>query len=235
MKLPTIAFAGSLLTVVLIAGAAFGTRGELWNFATGFQLLALGLCIGLFVLMVVVGTLISAKHRAQRPTSMIAFVIVIAALALPIQGLIQASKVPTIHDISTDLADPPQFVAAAQLRTATENPVSHAGEPVAALQRESYPDIVPSYLPVGPEAAFERALAAARAMDWEITANDLQAGHIEAVDTSFWFGFKDDVVIRIRADGPVSRIDVRSKSRVGSNDLGVNAQRIRDYKAKLKG
>ncbi len=234
MKIPTLALAGSLLTAALVTGAALGTRGTLWSFTTGFQLLALGLCIGLFVLMVVIGTLLSARYRAQRPTSIIAFVIVIAVLALPTQGLIQASMVPTIHDITTDLSDPPQFVAAALLRTATENPVSHAGERVASLQREAYPDIVPSYLPMAPEAAFERALAAARAMDWEITASDLEAGHIEAVDTSFWFGFKDDIVIRIRADGPASRIDVRSKSRIGSNDLGVNAQRIRDYKAQLK-
>lgn len=234
MKLPTLALAGSLLTAALIAGAALGTRGGLWHFATGFQLLAVGLVVGLFVLMVAIGALISAKHREQRPVSVLSFIVIIAALTVPIQGLIQASKVPTIHDISTDLADPPQFHAAARLRTDSENPVAHAGEPVASQQRESYPDIVPSYLPLAPQAAFERALAAARAMGWEITASDVQSGHIEAVDTSRWFGFKDDIVIRIQADGPVSRIDVRSKSRIGSNDLGVNAQRIRDYKARLK-
>lgn len=234
MKLPSLALAGSILTAAILAGAALGTRGGLWHFATGFQLLAVGLVVGLFMLMVAIGTLVSAKHREQRPISILSFIVVIAALTLPIQGLIQASKVPTIHDISTDLADPPQFVAAAQLRTASENPVVYAGEPVASQQRESYPDIVPSYLPLSPQAAFEHALATARAMDWEIIASDSQAGHIEAVETSRWFGFKDDIVIRIRADGPVSRIDVRSKSRVGNNDLGVNAQRIRDYKARLK-
>ena len=80
-----------------------------------------------------------------------------------------------------------------------------------------------------PDAAFERALSAVHALGWELVADDTGAGRIEATDTTFWYGFKDDVVVRIRPDGGGSRIDVRSKSRVGRSDVGANAARIRAY------
>jgi uncharacterized protein (DUF1499 family) len=85
-----------------------------------------------------------------------------------------------------------------------------------------------------PAQAFPRALAAARAMGWTMVAQDSSAGTIEASDTTFWFGFTDDVVIRVAADGDGSRIDVRSLSRIGRSDVGANARRIRAYEAKLK-
>ena len=80
-----------------------------------------------------------------------------------------------------------------------------------------------------PADAFKRALQAARDMGWEIVAADAAAGRIEATDTTFWFGFKDDVVIRVEADGAGSRVDLRSVSRVGVGDVGANAARIRAY------
>lgn len=85
-----------------------------------------------------------------------------------------------------------------------------------------------------PDSAFSKALSAAGAMGWEIVKSDSKAGQIQAVATSFWFGFKDDVLVRVAAAGPGSRIDVRSKSRVGRSDLGTNARRIRAYFERLK-
>jgi uncharacterized protein (DUF1499 family) len=87
---------------------------------------------------------------------------------------------------------------------------------------------------VAPNIAFERAKGAVEEAGWQIAREDPSAGRIEAVATTFWFGFKDDVVIRIAADGPGSRVDVRSKSRVGKGDLGTNAQRIRAYQRRLQ-
>jgi uncharacterized protein (DUF1499 family) len=84
-----------------------------------------------------------------------------------------------------------------------------------------------------PERAFLRALEAARDMGWEIVDSDPARGRIEATDTTPWYGFKDDVVVRVRAEGSGSRIDVRSVSRVGRSDVGTNARRIEDYLEKL--
>ena len=49
---------------------------------------------------------------------------------------------------------------------------------------------------------------------------------IEATATSGWFGFKDDIAIRVRPDNSVTRVDIRSTSRVGLSDLGANSTRI---------
>jgi len=107
---------------------------------------------------------------------------------------------------------------------------------VTAQQRRAYPDIQPLVVNVPAEKAFDRALAAVRDLGWNVVASERDAGRIEAVDTTFWFGFKDDVVIRVREMGAPgsTRIDVRSKSRVGVGDLGTNARRVRTLLDRLQ-
>src|SRR5260221_12885439 len=116
----------------------------------------------------------------------------------------------------------------------TQQRTSPGGE-FARQQRAAYPDLAPILLPAAPGEACARAAAAAEAMGWEVVGRDAAAGTVEAVDTTKWFGFKDDIAIRITPtpEGG-SRIDIRSKSRVGRSDLGTNAQRIRAYAERLK-
>lgn len=136
---------------------------------------------------------------------------------------------PPIHDITTDTRDPPEYVAVLPLRADAPNTTEYDGERVAAQQRNAYPDLQPAILKVPPPQAFERALAAVREMGWHLVEANAAAGRIEATDTTFWFGFKDDVVIRVRPTDGGSRVDVRSLSRVGVGDAGTNAKRIRTY------
>ena len=136
---------------------------------------------------------------------------------------------PPIHDITTDTQDPPEYVAVLPLRADAPNTTVYGGEDIAARQREAYPDVRPLMLSVPPPQAFERALAAVRDMGWELVAADEAAGRIEATDTTFWYGFKDDVVVRVRPADGGSRVDVRSVSRVGGGDAGTNAKRVRAY------
>ena len=136
---------------------------------------------------------------------------------------------PPIHDITTDTQEPPEYVAVLPLRVNAPNTTAYGGEKIASLQREAYPDVQPLILNVQPPQAFERALATVREMGWDVVATDAAAGRIEATDTTFWFGFKDDVVIRVRPADRGSRVDVRSLSRVGGGDAGTNAKRIRAY------
>jgi uncharacterized protein (DUF1499 family) len=159
----------------------------------------------------------------------------IPAVVVPWQFLRQAKSVPPIHDISTDTDDPPQFVAVLPLRGTTSNSVVYGGDSIARQQHAAYPDIKPLDLNVPSAQAFDHALAAAQAMGWAIVAADSSAGRIEATATTKWFGFKDDVVIRVRANegGTGSRVDVRSVSRVGRSDIGTNAARIRAYLLRL--
>jgi uncharacterized protein (DUF1499 family) len=124
-------------------------------------------------------------------------------------------------------------VVARRAATNASNPPEYAGPEVAAQQKKAYPDLAPIRLAVPPAQAFDKARAAAQALGWEIVASDPAEGRLEATDTTRWFAFKDDVVVRIRPDGDGSRVDVRSKSRVGRSDVGANAARIRAFREAL--
>jgi uncharacterized protein (DUF1499 family) len=152
-----------------------------------------------------------------------------AAFGVPFAMLESAKASPPIHDITTDTENPPRFVAIIALRQGSPNPAEYQGEAVARQQRAAYPDIRPVTLAEPPDAAFKRALTAAREIGWQIVAAVPAQGRIEATDTTAWFGFKDDVVIRITPTAGGSRIDARSVSRLGEGDLGKNAARIRGY------
>jgi uncharacterized protein (DUF1499 family) len=80
-----------------------------------------------------------------------------------------------------------------------------------------------------PNDAFFRALAAVEALGWELVDANRQEGRIEATDSTFWFGFKDDIVIRVQPQGSGAKVDARSVSRVGKGDVGINAKRLRRF------
>lgn len=161
--------------------------------------------------------------------TVLALVASVAAVGIPYLQLQTARSVPPIHDISTDTVNPPEFVAVAPLRADAPNPVAYAGEETAAQQREAYPDIVTYVSAESAEQLFEKSLQVVEQMGWQLVASDQATGRIEATDTTTWFGFKDDVVIRIQAQAEGAELDIRSKSRVGRSDVGKNAERIRAF------
>ncbi len=146
-----------------------------------------------------------------------------------------AGDVPPIHDITTDTANPPAFVAIVPLRENAPNGyeygVSEAwpAEKLGATTMEAYPGLKPIESDLSVADAVDRTEAALQAMGLEIVAVDKEAGLVEATATTFWFGFKDDMVVRIVGNGEGSRIDLRSMSRVGQSDVGANAARITDF------
>lgn len=171
--------------------------------------------------------------RRGLAAAMISLLLGTTLAAVPGRFLLGPRK-PPIHDISSDTQDPPQFVAILPLRAKAPNTSVYGGEKIASQQRAAYPDIQTLMMNLPADRAFERALATVRSMGWDLVAADPAAGRIEATDTTFWFRFKDDVVVRIRPAGGGSRIDVRSLSRVGGGDAGKNAERIRAYLEALK-
>lgn len=172
--------------------------------------------------------------RRGFPLALIGLVMSLVVVGIPWRWWQKVQRVPFIHDITTDLENPPVFVAVLSLRAGAPNPSVYGGPEIAAQQRKGYPELGPLRLQVPPQQAFERALAAARAMGWEIVANEPAEGRIEATATTFWFGFKDDVVVRVKPTDGGSRIDVRSVSRVGRSDVGANAERITTYLARIE-
>jgi uncharacterized protein (DUF1499 family) len=178
---------------------------------------------------------LARSREARRGTYLAAVSLLVGVTVVAIPARYRLGPpTPPIHDITTDTQDPPEYVAVLPLRANAPNPTVYGGEKIASQQHEAYPDIQPMMLDVPPPQAFERALATVREMGWELVARDASAGRIEATDTTFWFGFKDDVVIRIRPANTASRVDVRSLSRIGTGDAGTNAKRIRAYLDALK-
>jgi uncharacterized protein (DUF1499 family) len=232
---PLLAVLLAAVALVLLLVSGPGTRLELWGFRTGFSLMRWAVYIGLAgAALGLVSLLLPALRRAGAIPAAVALVLGLAVAYVPWAGLQKARSVPPIHDISTDTTEPPAFVALLPVRLEAPNGAEYAGEDIARQQREAYPDVQPLRLAVPPAQAFERAEAAARAMGWEIAEANAGDGRIEATDTTFWYGFKDDVVIRVRAEDEGSRIDVRSMSRLGGSDVGANAERIRRYLSRVE-
>lgn len=217
--------------------AGLGSRLAWWHFSTGFMLLRwaarLGAAAGAVGLL---GMLTAGLARRW-----LALALAVGALAagltvfgLPRYQLYLAHTVPPIHDITTDWEEPPRFQAVLPRRFHATNPPEYPGADVANQQRRFYDDIRPAHFREDPAAVFSSAEQAARDLGWEVVAAVPEEGRIEATDTTFWFGFRDDVVVRIRAEEGATRVDVRSKSRVGGSDIGANARRIRRFLERLR-
>ena len=214
---------GSALAAII---AGFGSRAGWWHFRTGFQVLTWAAYGGLgSAILGFLGCLAALWHRQRRKAliPLVGLVIGLLVVGLPWNMKRTAQLVPPIHDITTDTEAPPHFVAILPLRKDAPNSVEYQGAVIAAQQQAAYADLRPLLLNVPVEQAFSKALAAARDLGWEIVEAKPAEGRIEATDTTFWFGFKDDVVVRVKTADQGSRIDVRSVSRVGKSDVGTNA------------
>lgn len=226
--------------VVLLSGPA--NRLGITDFRTALLALGIGALIAaLGALATAVGLVAGAARRAPVPRALAAtgLVVALGVLGYILYWMVQARSAPVLHEVSTDLDDPPAFVElkAVRERLPHVNPSEYVAEvqgrtgpiDVPAAQRKSYPEIQPLSLDVTPDEAYARARRAAERLGWEIVAEAPAEGRIEATDTSMFFGFTDDIVVRVRPVNGGSRVDVRSKSRVGLSDLGANAGRVRAF------
>ncbi|KAA5804558.1 DUF1499 domain-containing protein [Alkalicaulis satelles] len=221
----------------------FGLPG---GFGGGF-ILPLTAGLGLAALIIAIGfRLIFGRANAPGPGGYVAGVAALAVglapLVLVTIGAEQRAGIPPIHDITTDTVNPPQFTAALiERRGENANPVDYhaktdprSGRPLPEVQAEAYPDIAPFYTEAEPVLAYRAALGAARDKGWRVSTASEAALMFEAQAVTFWFGFVDDVVVRVSAHEDGARVDARSVSRVGVSDLGANAARLRAFFATLE-
>jgi len=228
------------VALVLLAISPLGWREGWWHFRFAFTwLMPASGYIAAAAAVVSVLVFAAGWSRLTRRGLMIAGIALAAGAVLayvPWQYNHRLNTLPRIHDITTDTENPPTYAAALPARTAENaGSATYAGREIAGQQKAAYPDLAPLKVGLPPEQAFRRALDTAKAMPgWSIVAADPAAGRIEARQTSLWFRFTDDIVIRVAAEATGSRIDMRSESRQGRSDFGVNAGPIRAYMAKLK-
>jgi uncharacterized protein (DUF1499 family) len=230
---------GLLLGAVAVATVAL--PGLLYHHGqiglrSAFGEIRLGAMVGIAAIVVsLVGIVLALRARQPHALLYAALGLLLGVLAFVPPWLLarRAGSLPAIHDISTDTVNPPAFVAVLPLRANAPNSPIYGGAEVAAKQHAAYPDIQPLRSNQAPAALFDAAHKVALAMDWQIVDEQADAGRLEATARTAWFGFKDDVVIRVRPQGNGSRLDIRSESRLGGSDIGANAARIRDFLARM--
>jgi len=221
------------VSVALEVVGGYGSREQWWHFSVGFQLLRWGARVG--AAAAVLGLLVAVgggwlRRWVALGLAVLALAAGLLTLGVPWLTLQHAHSVPSIHDITTDWEHPPQFQALLPLRAGATSPAAYDGPEAARLQQQAYPDIRPALFSDPPAAVFAAVRRVANRLGWRVVAAVPQQGRLEATDTTFWFGFTDDVVVRVQpAEGGGTRVDVRSKSRVGRSDLGTNAARIRRF------
>lgn len=229
---------GAVIGLVCLAVGALGTKLGIWSFTAGLGLFALGGALGALALVLgLIALIVSIVKRLSAERSTTAVGVVIAAVIVGVFGsqFLAAQGVPPIHNISTDTIDPPAFNKVVALRGEGSNPLEYDAAKLADVQKKAYPDVQPLVSDVAPGEMFNRAKAVLEKMELEIVNADSDNGILEGTATTFWFGFKDDVVVRVRPQGNGSIVDIRSVSRVGLSDVGVNAKRIRAILAGLRG
>ena len=232
-----VGFVVAVFALLMVGGAGPVYKLRLIDLNGAFVLIRWGAWIGLGAAAVaLVGAWLTRPGTERRGFALALAGAVAGAVAfgVPFAMLQSAKAAPPIHDITTDTENPPRFVAMIPLRQGSPNAVEYQGEAIARQQRMAYPDIRPATIAEPPEKAFTRATNAARDLGWQIVAAVPADGWIEATDTTSWFGFKDDIVVRVTPTAGGSRIDVRSVSRLGQGDLGKNAARIRAFLQRLQ-
>lgn len=229
-----------LLALIASLGVWFGW----WDFRQGFSLLRIAntyapwIAIGGVVIAAFV--FVGARYYKTNTGVSLLSAALVGALVAAMAWLVPQSYrppegTPAIHDISTDTENPPAFVEVVPLRADAPNSHVYGESPeltpekLANLQKQAYPDIRTQTYEAPKEEVFARALEAVDELGWELVAKNPEEGRIEATDTTFWFRFKDDVVIRIKETNGQTAVDARSVSRVGVSDVGKNAERLRAF------
>ena len=233
--------------VLAALAGAIGAGRDLWHFRVGFKILEYAIYAGAAGILVAIAALFFAWRARPRLALLNLLAIVVAGLFLAFVGnqIRIARSVPAIHDISTNLDDWPRFYRLTVRDDNLEN-VPDLGRPELAameprerwkaIHREHYGDIATIRVPWSVEETIARARALAEERGWEIVTTDPEAGILEAVDTSLFFRFKDNVIVRVRpvTEGGGSVVDMRSISQVGVSDVGVNARRVRSFLSDLQ-
>jgi hypothetical protein len=236
-------FGGFIVSLLLGLTAAFGTRAGFWDYPFGLHTL-FPWAVGIAALACLLGgawmlSAMIANDSSGARYGLIGFAGTIVVLYNPVSDFIAGYDAPPIHDVSTDTEHPPLFASLLTQRTgATTTPdydgpnkVTYDGKvsTVAALQHKYEGEIHPAPVLVSPEKLFKRALDAVYGMGWDVVAIAPDEGRIEATTTTFFFGFTDDIVLRVKPSGMGARLDIRSKARVSGDDDGRNIQNIKDY------
>ena len=219
------------LLLVVLPGPLY--KFNIVELGTAFSGFRMGVYVGGAALALLLVQVLFMRKTLTLISSVVTVIFAAVAIAMPLSMMNTAKSVPPIHDISTDLVNPPEFIAIVPLRADSPNPVAYAGEETAIQQRKAYPNLKPLQYSQSKAELVAATTKAINNLGWDLVSSNVNNGLVEATDTTTWFGFKDDVVVRIKDEGSQRIVDIRSKSRIGKSDLGKNAERINTLIAQL--
>ncbi|RVU82810.1 DUF1499 domain-containing protein [Leucothrix sargassi] len=233
-RLGTLLLLGALLAAIAIGLIMFGARLGFWEPTVGFGIIRNYLNpVGYAVTgLAVLGLLIQFVTRNGKGVvkTLIATLIGVGLLSPMIYGKLNPQpRLPPINDVTTNTSNPPAFLVLDDTRAGAKNSLVYGGEKVAETQKKLYPEIAPIQTSQSPSAAYAKALSIAKASGWEIIAEDADAMRFEATATTSVYAFKDDIVVVVAALDSGSQVDIRSISRIGRSDKGVNAARVKAF------
>lgn len=235
--IPIAGFIMAIIAVLISVYAGTGNRFGWIDFRAGLFALRISAYVGLIAAIVSLGGIITAfflKENKGLFFGIFGLLIGLIVLGLPLKMSNIGKKVSPIHDITTDMVNPPTFVYVLPLRKNAVNSTEYDKANTPILQKKCYADIKTLSLNIPADQAFDKALNTAKKMNLKIVASEKNEGRIEAVATTLWMGFKDDVVIRVTKNDTGSLVDIRSLSRVGKGDFGTNAKRVRTFLSVMK-
>jgi uncharacterized protein (DUF1499 family) len=229
--------------------AAAGSGIGLWGWQAGLAAIPWIILVAVLTLILAIIFIVLNRRKGRKtrwPLLGLGMIATIGFLGFWIPYVVAIATLPAIHDITTDLADPPQFTALTLRADNWDNiPGADDGEMRgmnprqrwATVHQDAYPDIRSVRIDQPVAVVIEKARRLAEDRGWKVVSADPASGHLEATDTISLFRFKDDIVIRARAaeNGAASIIDMRSVSRVGVHDIGANAKRVRRFLSDLSG
>ncbi|MDG1995261.1 MAG: DUF1499 domain-containing protein [Emcibacteraceae bacterium] len=221
---------GGIAVLLMLFGAALG----LWEPIDGFRYSrTYNDNIGFAVTGLSVATLIYLlfkKHLIGKKKIFLSLLIGLLILGPTIsKSMGEKISYPPIHDVTTDTENPPQFITLTDDREGGRNTLVYGGPEIAVQQIAAFPDIKPIMSNLSPDEAYAKALTVGEAMGWEIIGADPVVRRFEGTARTPFFRFVDDTVVVVTPTAGGSRIDVRSVSRIGFGDIGVNALRIREF------
>ena len=227
----------AVLAGLVLISAGPGYRYGWWPLDSGMALIGYGLLLGLAAISTSVAALMLSWYVVSTRGRIFGLAGVIVALVVayvPYHWYLLERDSPPIHDIVTDTEHPLAFDKLAAARGVGENSVAYGGADVAQMQHDAYPDIAPLISERSPSEAFAAVMEVVSDSNWEVANVDTGAMTVEATDQSFWFGLKEDIILRVTPAGAGSRIDIRSQSRIRISDAGTNARRVKQVLLALR-
>jgi len=227
MKILVLLMSLAAFLLVTLPGPLY--RSGLVELEAAFAGFKYAVITGVAALILLIVQMLFKRQTVTFTSAAVAIVFSLIAILIPLRMMITANSVPAIHDISTDIMTPPEFVAIAPLRADAPNPTTYVGLETAEKQREAYPELQTLQYSQPKSELVAAVEQAANNLGWQLVNTNASAGVIEATDSTMWFGFKDDIVVRVLDQGGERLVDIRSKSRMGKSDLGKNAERISGF------